>query len=144
IAVGVAEIAGSRHFGLDRRPGKGRAFGPGRLLADGVLGVEAAAIHDFYSIFSEVGDKGSVAVLRDIRNEFGFKLDEEFGTCGGFLFRGKRNGSEEKQKCYGDFVHQMFSGRSGGGFLRYVRRQSYHAQSSGQRDAGRNRRSCSS
>jgi hypothetical protein len=75
------------------------------LLADGVFGVEAAAIHYFHSIFSEVRDKGSVAMLGDIRNEFGFELDEEFGTCRGFLFRGKRNGSEEKQKCYGDSVH---------------------------------------
>ena len=106
IAVGVAEIAGSSHFGFDGRPGEGRAFGPRRLLADDVFGVEAATVDDFYAIFGELADKRSMTVLGDIRGEFGFELDEEVGTLRDFLFRGKGQGNDEKQKSYGDSFHE--------------------------------------
>lgn len=69
------------------------------LLADGVQGVEAAAIHNFHALFGEVSDKGGVAVLGNIRGEFGFELDEQIGTLRDFLFRRERQDNEEKQKC---------------------------------------------
>lgn len=118
IAVGVAEIARSRHFGVHGRPGKGRAFGPGRLPAHGILVVDAAAVDNFDAIFGEVGEEGVVAVLSDIRGEMSFQLEQEIGTLCGFFFLGEggRGEKEQKEKCDGDSVHRNFSGRSGGAF----------------------------
>jgi hypothetical protein len=45
------------------------------LLAHGVLGVDATTVHEFDAIFGEVGDKGIMAVLGDIRSEIGFELE---------------------------------------------------------------------
>jgi hypothetical protein len=86
------------------------------LLAHGVFGVESAAINNFDAIFGEVGEKGVVAVLGDIRGEIRFELEEKVGALGGLLFCGDGSGGEKKQKkkCYGDSFHREFSGRSGG------------------------------
>jgi len=119
VAVGVAEIGGSGHFGVDGRPGEGRAFGPRGLLAHGVFGVDTAAVYNFNAIFGEVGEKGVVAVLDDIRSKIGFELAQEVCALGGLLFCGDGSGGGEKEqqkKCYGDSVHRKVSGRSGGGF----------------------------
>ena len=118
IAVGVAEIAGRRHFSVDGRPGKARAFGPRRLFAHRLFVVDAAAVDNFDAIFGEIGEEGVVAVLCDIRGEIGFELEQEVFTLGGLFFLGEGRGGEkeQKEKGYGDFVHRKFSSRSGGGF----------------------------
>src|ERR1035438_900553 len=77
IAIGIPKIAGSGHFGFDRRPRQGRALGPWWLLAHLFFGVESAAVHNFHSVIGEVGEKSVVAVLGYVRGKAGFELAEE-------------------------------------------------------------------
>jgi hypothetical protein len=118
IAVGVAEIAGRRHFSVDGRPGKGRAFGPRGLFAHRIFVVDATAVNNFDAIFGKVGEESVVAVLCDIGGETGLELEQEVGTVGGFFIPGKGSRGEKEQKENGDddSVHRNLSGRSGGGF----------------------------
>src|SRR5260370_40079057 len=82
IAVGVAEIAGSGHFGVDGRPGEGRAFGPGGLFTHRVFGVDAAAVNQFDAIFGEGGEGGVVAVLCYFCSAVGCGFADDVGALG--------------------------------------------------------------
>src|SRR5260221_14251807 len=85
-------------------PCESRACRPGRLLAHRRFVVDAAAVHNFDTIFGEVGQEGIVAVLCDVRGETGFELEQEVFILNGFFILGEGSRGEKEQKEKGDGI----------------------------------------